>query len=257
METDIKSIHDFDVNLICEYFSNLQRQGPGSDFETLRALSFIDKLESSSLVADIGCGTGTPTLVLARHTNAQIVGIDLYPKFIDRLNADARRLNLQGRVVGKLGDMANLPFCENSLDLIWSEGAVYNIGFGRAMAEWHALLKRGGAVAVSESTWLTDSRPAEIQRFWDDACPQMDTLSNNIRKMTRQGYRPIATFVLPEICWTENFYLPQAKIQERFLQQHRGSLFVKDFVANQRHEFEMYKKYHQYYGYVFYIGRKM
>ena len=41
---EIKSVHEFDFTLICEYFSSLKRQGPGSDEATLRALSFTDPL---------------------------------------------------------------------------------------------------------------------------------------------------------------------------------------------------------------------
>lgn len=61
------SIHDFDFNLICEYFSNVERQGPGSPEVTLKALSFIDNLTDKSLIADIGCGTGGQTMVFAQH----------------------------------------------------------------------------------------------------------------------------------------------------------------------------------------------
>jgi len=39
-----KTIHEFDLNIIHEYFLNLERQGPGSTENTLKALSFIDGL---------------------------------------------------------------------------------------------------------------------------------------------------------------------------------------------------------------------
>ena len=54
MNDENKSIHEFDVELICEYFSNLERQGPGSPEITINALSFIDNLNDKSLIADIG-----------------------------------------------------------------------------------------------------------------------------------------------------------------------------------------------------------
>ena len=39
-------IHDFDLNLICDYFGRLERQGPGSIESTIRALSFIDNFSN-------------------------------------------------------------------------------------------------------------------------------------------------------------------------------------------------------------------
>lgn len=65
---DKKTIHEFDFKLICEYFSSLERQGPGSPEATIKALSFIDNLTNESKIADIGCGSGGQTMVLANHT---------------------------------------------------------------------------------------------------------------------------------------------------------------------------------------------
>jgi len=78
MSEDDKSIHEFDFKLICEYFSSIERQGPGSPDATLKALSFIDNLSDESKIADLGCGTGGQTMVLARNTTGHITGIDLY-----------------------------------------------------------------------------------------------------------------------------------------------------------------------------------
>jgi precorrin-6B methylase 2 len=58
MSNENISIHDFDFNLICEYFTNLERQGPGSPEVTLKAFSFIEPLTDTARIADIGCGTG-------------------------------------------------------------------------------------------------------------------------------------------------------------------------------------------------------
>jgi hypothetical protein len=42
MNKEKQTIHEFDLNVIHEYFSNVERQGPGSPEITLKALSFID-----------------------------------------------------------------------------------------------------------------------------------------------------------------------------------------------------------------------
>jgi ubiquinone/menaquinone biosynthesis C-methylase UbiE len=256
MSNDNKSIHEFDFSLICEYFSSLERQGPGSPEVTIKALSFIDNLTEESRIADIGCGTGGQTLVLAQHAPGHFQGIDLFPTFIDQFNRNARTLNLQERVLGIVGSMENLPFQEEELDLIWSEGAIYNIGFIRGLNEWRKFLKPGGYVAVSEASWFTSERPAEIDAFWQDAYPEIDTIPNKIAQMQQAGYVPTAAFILPENCWTEHFYVPQVKAEEDFLMKYRGNATAEQFIASERHETQLYYKYKEYYGYVFYIGKK-
>ena len=201
MSNENKTIHEFDFELICEYFSSIERQGPGSPEVTIKALSFIDNLTSDSQIADIGCGTGGQTMVLAHHTSGHITGIDLFPTFIDLFNLNAKKLNLQDRINGIVGSMENLPFQNEELDLIWSEGAIYNIGFSRGLNEWNRFLKIGGYIAVSEASWFTNERPAEIDNFWQESYPAIDTVSNKVAQMQNAGYIPIANFILPENCW--------------------------------------------------------
>ncbi len=257
MSSENKSIHEFDLNLICEYYSNVERQGPGSPEITIKALSFIEGLTDESGIVDLGCGTGGQTMVLGQHVPGKITGIDLFPVFINLFNSNAKRLNLQDKVKGIVGSMEELPFQKEELDLIWSEGAIYNIGFERGLNEWRKLLKTGGYIAVSEVSWFTDERPKEIDEFWMDAYPEIDTIPNKVAIMQKAGYVPVATFILPENCWTEHFYDPQVSAQEAFLNKNAGNKAAEEFIANQQHETQLYYKYKEYYGYVFYIGKKI
>ncbi len=97
------SIHDFDFSLICRYFSLLRRQGPGSDAITRKALSLIPTGLSVSKAADLGCGTGTQTMVLAEGLqerqdadNLEITALDLFPQFLDILSLRSRERGLDG-----------------------------------------------------------------------------------------------------------------------------------------------------------------
>ncbi len=191
MSKENKSIHEFDFNLICEYFSSIERQGPGSKEVTIKALSFIENLTPKSLIADIGCGTGGQTMVLAQHTHGQITAIDLFPAFIDLLIGNTIKLNLQDRVKGIVGSMDKLPFQEEQFDLIWSEGAIYNIGFFRGLKEWHKFLKTGAYIAVSEVSWFTENRPIEIDSFWQDAYPEIDTIPNKVAQLQKADRKSV------------------------------------------------------------------
>ena len=257
MSNNNKSIHDFNFNFICDYFSTMERQGPGSPDMTIKALGFIDHLTDKSLIADLGCGTGEQTMTLAQHISGHITALDLFPKFIHILNRNVEKSGLQERVKGIVGSMEDLPFSENSLDMIWSEGAIYNIGFERGLNEWRRYLKPDGYLAVSESSWFTDKRPAEINDFWMNAYPEIDTIPHQVAKIHQAGYLPVAHFILPENCWTEHYFALKTLAEQLFLDKYKGNRMAQEFIVSQRYEQELYSKYKAFYGYTFFIAKKI
>ena len=253
MENEQPSIYD----LIIETHVGLERQGPGSPEIIIKALSFLDNLNTISRAADIACGTGGQTMVLAQHITGNITGVDLCPDFITIFNDNAKKLNLQERVNGIVGSMDNLSFQKEEFDLIWSEGAIDNIGFEKGLTYWNGFLKKNGYVAVTCASWFTDERPAEIEKFWTDAGCELDTIAQNIAIMQKTGYIPVAAFILPEKCWTDNYFIPREAAEKTLLEKYAGNKTVEAFVENDKYEAELFSKFNQYYGYAFYIGKKM
>ena len=90
-QNEEQTIHEFDINLICEFFSHFERQGPGSPEMTIKGLSFIEELNEQSNIIDIGCGTGGQTMVLAQHSQGSIIGIDLFPHFIELFEENVKK----------------------------------------------------------------------------------------------------------------------------------------------------------------------
>ena len=154
--------------------------------------------------------------------------------------------------------MDDLSFEKDSLDLIWSEGAIYNIGFERGLKEWRNYLKPGGYLAVSESVWFTDQRPAEIHDFWMSAYTEIDTVPNKVAQIQKAGYIPVATFILPENCWTEHYYAPQAKAEEMFSKKtcREAESAEKLMASNHAMRLSYIVSIKQYYGYAFFIAKK-
>ena len=259
-----KTIDEFDMKLIYEYYSKLDRQGIGSPEMTIKALSFIDNITQVSReelpaentrILDIGCGTGGQTMVIAQNTKGHITGLDSLSGFIDILNNKVKKINLQNRVKGIVGSMDKLPFQNKEFDLIWCEGAIYNIGFERGLNEWRKYLKKNGYIAVTDASWSTEVRPSEIENYWTHHYPGITTISNNVSIMQKSGYIPVSIFTLPENCWTDNYFAPQIPVQEELLKKYNGNKIVEEFIEGCRHEAEMYNEYKKYYEYVFYIGK--
>ena len=117
MSKEYNLISDFDYRIIAAFFAGLDRQGPGDDAQTRRALSFIDGLPPRPRIADIGCGTGRQTAVLASALDGPVTAVDLLPEMIEGLH---RRMETEGRteqVTGIVASMLSLPFAEASFDL--------------------------------------------------------------------------------------------------------------------------------------------
>ncbi|MBE0566574.1 MAG: methyltransferase domain-containing protein [Krumholzibacteria bacterium] len=234
------------------------RQGPGSDDETLRALDLTRLDKAAELrVADIGCGTGASTLALAgRLPGARIVAVDLFPEFLDILLERARAAGCSGRIETRAASMDALPFAADSLDLIWSEGAIYNMGFSRGIAAWRPLLRPGGVIAVSEITWLRPDPPEEIGRHWHAEYPEIATAAEKIVILERAGYDLLGYLVLPSTNWIDNYYEPTEERIPAFLERHAGRPEAAAVVGMERREIDLYRRYQDWFGYGFYVARK-
>ena len=88
-------------------------------------------------------------MVLAWHTPGNITGYDLFPLFINLFNSNVSKFNLQEEVKGIVASKDKLPIKHEELDLIWSEGAISNIGFERGLKEWRIFLNPRACIAVS------------------------------------------------------------------------------------------------------------
>jgi len=208
-------------------------------------------------IADIGSGTGTSAMLLARLLNAQITAVDFLPDFLDVLEANFKNKGLTERLSTLNCSMDDLPFNDEEYDLIWSEGAIYNIGFEKGVRDWNRFLKTGGLLIVSEITWLTDSRPSELQKYWENEYPEIDTASSKIAVLEKNGYSPIGYFVLPEHCWLDNYYRPMQSSFAEFLNRNDNSEEAQAIVNAEKNEIALYEKYKAYYGYGVYIARKI
>ena len=208
-------------------------------------------------IADIGCGTGASTILLAQELNAEITAVDFLPEFLDELQTRAKDHGVAEKINTLSCSMEALPFSDEEFDVIWSEGAVYNMGFETGVTAWNRFLKPGGKLIVSEITWLSARRPPELESHWDGEYPQIDVASAKIGILEQHGYCPEAYFYLPTHCWIENYYRPMQSRFDTFLGRHGQSDQAKVIVEAEKHEIALYEKYRDYYSYGVYIAKRM
>jgi SAM-dependent methyltransferase len=243
------------IEIFWKLHVGLPKQGPGSDASTRRALALIPELPPGPKILDLGCGPGRQSLVLARETKGHVTAVDLLPPFLEQLEERARAAGLADRIATLKASMDDLPYEDSSFDLIWSEGAIYNIGFENGLNAWRHLLRPGSSLAVSEATWLVDDPPEHIRRFWESAYPAMQNHAANERDVADAGYRLLGSFVLPEAEWWDDYY---TLIDERIasLREQRSDAGWLAALAAAEEESAIVRDCGGSFGYVFYVMQK-
>lgn len=248
-----------ELELLVDLHVDADRQGPGSpsDLELAARLAGLDSGRSAARgpdIIDIGSGTGASTIQLAEKFSAKVTAVDLFPQFLERLQERAFDRGLSERITTVEGDMTDLPFPDASFDVVWSEGAVYNMGFAAGVAAWKRLLRPGGVMVLSEITWLTPTRPAEIDEHWNTEYPEIDTAAAKISILEGYGLSLRGFFVLSEAGWEKHYYQPIEERLNGFLARHADSAIASEIVEGERREIELFRTYRDYFGYGVYVA---
>jgi ubiquinone/menaquinone biosynthesis C-methylase UbiE len=193
------------------------------------------------------------TIELAQLCKGDIVAVDLRQEFLDELDRRAAAANVSERVTTVNASMMELPFDEDSFDLIWCEGGIYIIGFEKGLTEWKPLLKTGGCVACTNVTYLKGDIPDEVRRFWEPAYPEITTVEGFLEKIERSGYKILDHFVLSTAAWMDEYYDPMEQRLKTLRSKFSGNAEALASIEESQQEIEMYRKYSDYYGYVFYV----
>ncbi len=234
--------------------SNLPREAPGSEASTLRSFSLLPNLPDQPRILDIGCGPGAQTITLARAIQGEIIAVDTHQPFLDDLADRAAQVGVAERIHPLKASMFELKF-DQPFDLIWSEGAIYIIGFERGLREWRDLLKPGGYIAVSELSWLKPDPPETVRLFWETGYPGMATVNDNLAHLASAGYQELGYFTLPESDWWDNYYDPMAARISGLRDQYRVNLEAQGLLDQEQAEIDLYHQFSAWYGYVFYVGQ--
>jgi trans-aconitate methyltransferase len=234
-------------------FGGMGKLGPGGDEHTLRVLRLLPRREFATVV-DAGCGSGRQTLALARELGTPIHAVDSHPPFLDDLARRAREAKLEHLVQPHCMDMKEIPRVFRGIDLLWSEGAAYNIGFANALATWAPALGPAGLVAVSELSWLKERVPEPVAEFFKGCYPEMQSVQGNVALTEGAGYHLLDTFELPPHAWTDGYYDVLGPRAQALLQHPDAA--VRAFAAETVKEIEVFRQREGSYGYVFYLLKR-
>ena len=246
------------IDLLVDLHRKAVRQGPGGEAETRLAIALSGLSGRRNLkIADIGCGTGASTIILAKSLHADITAVDFLPDFLKELERRAKAEGVSEQITTLAASMDALTFEPSALDAIWSEGAIYNIGFEKGIRSWRPFLKPGGILAVSELTWLTEKRPTELDDHWSREYPEVATASEKMALLEAHGFTPLGYFPLSEACWLDNYYRPMQERFEAFVTKHDNSAAARSIVEVEQLEIDLYERFSAFVSYGFYVARKL
>jgi SAM-dependent methyltransferase len=234
-------------------FGGMEKLGPGSDADTLHVLGLLPE-RRPRVVVDAGCGTGRQTLALAKALGALVHAVDSHEPFLRDLVRRAGEARVGHLVRAHCMDMTDIPRAFQGIDLLWSEGAAYNIGFPNALATWAPALAPDGVAVVSELSWLKEQAPDAVRAFFRSGYPDMRSVPDNIAVAGSAGYEALTTHTLPRRAWVDGYYdvlAPRAKA----LLDHPDHA-VRAFAAETVREIEAFECSEGSYGYVFYVLRR-
>jgi ubiquinone/menaquinone biosynthesis C-methylase UbiE len=201
---------------------------------TRRAFRALPELEKPRIL-DVGCGSGVPTIELAKLSDGEIVGIDIDQPLLDKLSMKIEKEGFSNRVKTMKCSLFELDFQDESFDIIWAEGSLYIIGFERGLSGWRRLLRANGFLVVHD-----ESR----------------NISYKLEKISCCGYRLVKYFSLPKEAWWREYYKPlEIRIKELYM-KYKNNADALEILKKHQKEIDMVKRNPEEHSSVFFVMQK-
>jgi len=172
-------------------------------------------------IIDIGCGSGVPTLELARLSGGEITCIDIDQKILEVLRGKIEKSGLSGRVKVLSRSLFDVGFPDESFDIVWAEGSINVIGFQKGLQEWKRLLKPGGFMVVHD-----ESRD----------------VGKKLKQISSCGYELLGYFEVDTVAWRTEYFLPLEKLVEQAQVKYQDTPVISEAIQDARHDIDMFKK---------------
>lgn len=239
-----------------ELYESLPRQGPGNRACTARALGLCRDLPRSPAILDLGCGVGGQTLHLADLSSGSVLAMDSHAPSVERLRAAIAARGLAPRVTAVVGDMARPGQPDASFDLVWSEGALYNIGLPNALRVCHGLLRPGGYLAFSDAVWRRADPPPAVKAAFEQDYPGMGWPEDDVAAIRDCGFELVGHFTVPDEAWWEDFYTPMEARIAQLRVRYAGDAEASAVLDQLAEEPAAHRRYSGFYAYEFFVARR-
>ena len=185
--------------------------------KAFRMLSQMDKPR----ILDIGCGSGAPTLELARLSQGEVIGIDIDQPALDQFTRKIKEAGLTEQVKAVNCSMFDVDFPDESFDIIWSEGSIYAIGFQRGLQQWRRFLKLGGFMVIHD---------------------EKGNVKEKLEQISNCGYELLGYFILSEDTWWTEYFAPLEKLITESRPRYNDDPKILEEIHQAQEELDIFKK---------------
>ena len=134
--------------------SGIEILHPGG-YELTKRTAEICDLKPGMKVLDVSSGRGTQAIYYAKTFGVKVTGLDIDKNMVETAKEKAKQNGVEKSVQFVLGDSQQLPFDENTFDVVINECAVgIPDNSQKVLDEMLRVVKPNGAVAIHESTWI-------------------------------------------------------------------------------------------------------
>jgi ubiquinone/menaquinone biosynthesis C-methylase UbiE len=187
---------------------------------TRRAFRMLPKLDKPRIL-DIGCGSGVPTMELARLSDGEIVALDVDQDMLEVLRRNAEKAGSSNRVNIMNCSLFDMKFPDESFDIVWAEGSINVIGFKKGLQQWKRLLKLGGFMVVHD---------------------ERGDVGEKLEQVSSCGYELLGYFELDEKTWWAEYFAPLEKLILETRAKYADYPGVLEVLREARQEIDMFKE---------------
>ncbi len=204
-----------------EILNELNAEGRRSIFlkYTRKAFESIPRIDNPHIL-DLGCGTGTVTLELARLSNGEITSIDIDQNALDKLNNKIIEKGFLDRIEIFNRSVYDTKFEDETFDIIWEEGVIHLLDFKKAITECNRILKVNGYMISGEANNWADKKLKHYPKF---------------------GFKVLKEIPWAEECWWKEYYAPLEKKINNLRKKYENIDNIEE-IKHHITEIEMVKK---------------
>ena len=202
---------------------------------TRKAFRMLPRLKRPRIL-DIGCGSGVPTIELAKLSDGEVIGIDIDQSSLDELNRKIEEEGFSNKVKALNLSLFKMDFPDESFDIIWAEGVMRIMGFEKSLKEWNRLLKLHGFLVVHDA---------------------IDIVADKLEKISGWGYRLTNHFKLSKDAWWRRYYKPLETQIEKIDAVDRDKLKAVQTLKKYQNEIDIFKRNPEEQRSAFYILQKL
>ena len=202
---------------------------------TRRAFELLPHIYNPRIL-DIGCGSGVPTLELARLSGGHLTGMDIDMSGLKKLKTKAGEEGLDQRVVTMECSLLEMSFADETFDIVWAEGSISVVGFEKGISEWRRLIRKDGYLVVHDS--LLD-------------------IEGKIECIREAGYELIDYFTITKDVWMNKYLLPLKESVEEYDKYCNPDGERSEEISVYRREIEAFERQPDLNESVFFIMKKI